>query len=184
MRELSLNILDIAQNSISAGASLITIEVSEDTREHLLSLTVSDNGCGMDEETLRNVCDPFFTTRTTRKVGMGIPLFRLAAEQTGGSFEISSKEGEGTYIKAVFVLSHIDRMPLGDMTGTLISLINANCRIDFSYNYSVDEKRFSLDTRQLRAILGSVPLNIPEVTGYITRYLEENTAEVNGGIKY
>lgn len=103
---------------------------------------------------------------------------------TGGSFEISSEEGEGTYIKAVFVLSHIDRMPLGDMTGTLISLINANCRIDFSYNYSVDEKRFSLDTRQLRAILGSVPLNIPEVTGYITRYLEENTAEVNGGIKY
>ena len=75
-------------------------------------------------------------------------------------------------------------MPLGDMTGTLISLINANCRIDFSYNYSVNEKRFSLDTRQLRAILGSVPLNIPEVTGYITRYLEENTAEVNGGIKY
>lgn len=103
---------------------------------------------------------------------------------TGGSFEISSEEGKGTYIKAVFVLSHIDRMPLGDMTGTLISLINANCRIDLSYNYSVDEKRFSLDTRQLRAILGSVPLNIPEITGYITRYLEENTAEVNGGIKY
>lgn len=116
MRELSLNILDIAQNSISAGASLITIEVSEDTREHLLSLTVSDNGCGMDEETLRNVCDPFFTTRTTRKVGMGIPLFRLAAEQTGGSFEITSEKGVGTSTKAVFHSDSIDFTPLG---GTL-----------------------------------------------------------------
>ena len=112
MRELSLNILDIAQNSISAGASLITIDVSESREEHLLTLTVSDNGCGMDEEQLQNVCDPFFTTRTTRKVGMGIPLFRLAAEQTGGSFEITSKKGVGTSTKAVFHSDSIDFTPL------------------------------------------------------------------------
>ena len=120
-----------------------------------------DDGRGMSEAELSRAVDPFYTTRTTRKYGFGVPFFKAASEMTGGSFEINSEEGKGTYIKAVFVLSHIDRMPLGNMTGTLISLINANCRIDFSYNYSVDEKRFSLDTRQLRAILGSVPLNIP-----------------------
>ena len=166
--EISLNILDVVQNSIGARASLVEITVSIDTTADTLTVIIRDDGRGMSEAELSRAVDPFYTTRTTRKYG----------------FEISSEEGKGTYIKAVFVLSHIDRMPLGDMTGTLISLINANCRIDFSYNYSVDEKRFSLDTRQLRAILGSVPLNIPEVTGYITRYLEENTAEVNGGIKY
>ena len=175
--EISLNILDVVQNSIGARASLVEITVSIDTSADTLTVIIR-------EAELSRAVDPFYTTRTTRKYGFGVPFFKAASEMTGGSFEISSKEGEGTYIKAVFVLSHIDRMPLGDMTGTLISLINANCRIDFSYNYSVDEKRFSLDTRQLRAILGSVPLNIPEVTGYITRYLEDSTAEVNGGIKY
>ena len=178
--EISLNILDVVQNSIGARASLVEITVSIDTKADTLTVIIGDDGCGMSEAELSRAVDPFYTTRTTRKYGFGVPFFKSASEMTGGSFEISSEEGEGTYIKAVFVLSHIDRMPLGDMTGTLISLINANCRIDFSYNYSVDEKRFSLD----RAILGSVPLNIPEVTGYITRYLEENTAEVNGGIKY
>lgn len=182
--EISLNILDVVQNSIGARASLVEITVSIDTTADTLTVIIGDDGCGMSEAELSRAVDPFYTTRTTRKYGFGVPFFKAASEMTGGSFEINSEEGEGTYIKAVFVLSHIDRMPLGDMTGTLISLINANCRIDLSYNYSVDEKRFSLDTRQLRAILGSVPLNIPEVTGYITRYLEENTADVNGGIKY
>ena len=167
--EISLNILDVVQNSIGARASLVEITVSIDTTADTLTVIIRDDGRGMSEAELSRAVDPFYTTRTTRKYGFGVPFFKAASEMTGGSFEISSKEGEGTYIKAVFVLSHIDRMPLGDMTGMLIS---------------VDEKRFSLDTRQLRAILGSVPLNIPEITGYITRYLEENTAEVNGGIKY
>ena len=144
MRELSLNILDIAQNSISAGASLITIDVSESREEHLLTLTVSDNGCGMDEEQLQNVCDPFFTTRTTRKVGMGIPLFRLAAEQTGGSFEITSKKGVGTSTKAVFHSDSIDFTPLGDMTSTVTVLISMNTDRDFIYRRSADEKEFVL----------------------------------------
>lgn len=113
MRELSLNILDIAQNSISAGASLITIDVSESREAHLLTLTVSDNGCGMDEEQLQNVCDPFFTTRTTRKVGMGIPLFRLAAEQTGGSFEITSKRASAPPQKPYFIRTALTSLPSG-----------------------------------------------------------------------
>lgn len=150
MRELSLNILDIAQNSISAGASLITIDVSESREEHLLTLTVSDNGCGMDEEQLQNVCDPFFTTRTTRKVGMGIPLFRLAAEQTGGSFEITSKKGVGTSTKAVFHSDSIDFTPLGDMTSTVTVLISMNTDRDFIYRRSADEKEFVLDTREIK----------------------------------
>ena len=176
MRELSLNILDIAQNSISAGASLITIEVSEDTKEHLLSLTVSDNGCGMDEETLRNVCDPFFSTRTTRKVGMGIPLFRLAAEQTGGSFEITSEKGVGTSTKAVFHSDSIDFTPLGDITSTVTVLVSMNTDRDFIYRRKVDGEEFVLDTREIKNILEGVPLDNPEVVQWMKEYIDENTA--------
>lgn len=103
---------------------------------------------------------------------------------TGGSFEINSGKGKGTRVKAVFVLSSIDRMPLGDMTDTIISLINTNCHIDFIYNYSVDARNFTLDTRQLKKILGNVAINLPEVTVFLTRYLDDNTAEVSGGKKY
>lgn len=176
MRELSLNILDIAQNSISAGASLITIEVSKDTKEHLLSLTVSDNGCGMDEETLKNVCDPFFTTRTTRKVGMGIPLFRLAAEQTGGSFEITSEKGVGTSTKAVFHSDSIDFTPLGDITSTVTVLVSMNTDRDFIYRRKVDGEEFVLDTREIKKILEGVPLDNPEVVQWMKEYIDENTA--------
>ena len=189
MRELSLNILDIAQNSISAGASLITIDVSESREEHLLTLTVSDNGCGMDEEQLQNVCDPFFTTRTTRKVGMGIPLFRLAAEQTGGSFEITSKKGVGTSTKAVFHSDSIDFTPLGDMTSTVTVLISMNTDRDFIYRRSAYDiaslmrdafvswgEEFVLDTREIKNILDGVPLDNPDVVQWMKEYIDENTA--------
>ena len=115
MRELSLNVLDIAQNSIAAGASVITMTVEEDAGADRLTLSVEDNGCGMTSEQLERVRDPFYTTRTTRPVGMGIPLFRMAAEATGGSLSITSKPGAGTTVTAVFGLSHIDRLPLGDV---------------------------------------------------------------------
>ena len=182
--EISLNILDVVQNSIGARASLVEITVSIDTTADTLTVIIRDDGRGMSEAELSRAVDPFYTTRTTRKYGFGVPFFQSRIGNDRRQLRDKFKRRRRYLYKGCFVLSHIDRMPLGDMTGTLISLINANCRIDFSYNYSVDEKRFSLDTRQLRAILGSVPLNIPEVTGYITRYLEENTAEVNGGIKY
>lgn len=174
MRELSLNVLDIAQNSIAAGASLITIAVTEESAADRLVITVEDDGRGMTAEQLQKVRDPFYTTRTTRKVGMGIPLFRMAAEMTGGSLDIRSEPGKGTVVTAVFTLSHIDRMPLGDIQGTVTALIRLNPQLDFRYIQAVDGASFELDTRHLREILGDVPLNEPDVMDWIAGYLREN----------
>ena len=117
MRELSLNVMDIAQNSISAGASLITIRVEEDRPADTLSISVEDNGKGMSPETVQKVIDPFYTTRTTRSVGLGVPLFKMEAEMTGGSFQIDSQLGVGTTLTAVFKPSSVDMIPLGDING-------------------------------------------------------------------
>lgn len=179
--EISLNILDVAQNSIRAGAALTEISVEIDTISDRLTVVIKDNGCGMTGEQVKRVVDPFFTTRTTRKIGLGIPFFKMAAESTGGSFSIESEKGRGTVVTANFVLSHIDRMPLGDMNFTVHSLITLNCDIDFLYRYSVDGRGFALDTREFREILGGVPFNTPEVSEYIKEYLAENEAEVNKG---
>ena len=119
MKELSLHILDIAQNSVKAGATLIQITIEEDTVADTLRITVADNGCGMDKDLLQRVRDPFTTTRTTRKVGMGIPLLEAAAVQCGGGLDIQSQPGVGTTLTAWFGLSHIDRAPVGDMPGTM-----------------------------------------------------------------
>ncbi len=179
--EISLNILDVAQNSISAGAALTEITVDIDSKADTLTVCINDNGCGMNEEQVKAVTDPFYTTRKTRKIGLGVPFFKTAAENTGGSFTITSEVGVGTKVKAVFGLSHIDRMPLGDMTFTVHTLVTLNCDIDFLYRYSVDGKSFTLDTREFREILGGVPFNVPEVSDYIKSYLTENSAEVNDG---
>lgn len=180
MRELSLNVLDIAQNSIVAGASLITLEVLEDAAADRLTLAVSDNGRGMTPEQVERVRDPFYTTRTTRRVGMGIPLFRMAAEATGGSLAIVSSPGQGTAVTAVFTLSHIDRLPLGDIDGTVSALIRLNPSLDFVYRHEVDAREFTLDTRQLRDILGDVALDEPEVAAWIDAYLREQDAALGG----
>lgn len=182
--EISLNILDVAQNSISAGAALTELSVIVETEKDALTVIIKDNGCGMTAEQVAKVIDPFYTTRTTRKVGLGVPFFKMAAENTGGSFNIISDVGKGTTVTAVFGLSHIDRMPLGDMTFTVHSLITLNCDIDFLYTYSVDGRSFTLDTREFREILGGVPFNTPDVSAYITDYLNENSAEVNNGTVY
>lgn len=182
--EISLNILDVAQNSVRAGAKLTEISVEIDTAADTLSVIIKDNGCGMTPEQVQRVADPFFTTRTTRKIGLGVPFFKMAAENTGGSFSIESEVGKGTVVTAVFGLSHIDRMPLGDMTFTIHSLVTLNRDIDFVYRYSVDGRSFALDTREFREILGGVPLNTPEVSAYIKEYLEENKAEVDNGTVY
>lgn len=175
MRELSLNILDIAQNSISAGASLITIEVNENTTQHTLHIGIYDNGKGMSEEQVKSVIDPFFTTRTTRKVGMGIPLFKMAAEQTGGSLEIKSEPGVGTEVKALFKTDSVDFTPLGDVPSTIQMLITMNTDRDFLYKLTVDEKEFVCDTREVKAILGDVPLDTYEVSQWILEFIKENT---------
>lgn len=179
MPEISLNVLDVAQNSISAGAKLIEISVTADRKKDILSITIKDDGCGMTQETIKRVSDPFFTTRTTRRVGLGIPFFQYAATVTGGSFDIQSTVGLGTQVTANFVLSHIDRMPLGDMTSTMHTLITMNSRIDFLYTYTVDERSFTLDTREFRIILGDVPFDIPDVSVFIKEFLSDNKQEVD-----
>jgi len=182
--EISLNILDVAQNSIAAGAKVTEITVDIDSTADTLTVCINDDGCGMTPEQVRVVTDPFYTTRKTRKIGLGVPFFKLAAENTGGSFEINSEPGVGTKVKAVFGLTHIDRMPLGDMTFTIHTLVTLNSNIDFVYRYSADGRSFTLDTREFREILGNVPFNVPEVSDYIKSYLNENSEEVNGGKFY
>lgn len=173
MRELSLHILDIAKNSVKAGADFIEIEVSEDEEKNLLTIAIRDNGCGMSEEFLKTVKDPFSTTRTTRRVGMGIPLFTAAAEQCGGGLTITSKEGVGTEVFVTFRHKHIDRAPLGDMAGTMTTLISGSPKIDFLYRHTKNGKEFVLDTRVLKKLLGEVPLDEPDVVMWIDGYIKE-----------
>ncbi len=184
MTEISLNVLDIAENSTRAGATLVHITVSADLTGDRLTIIIEDNGCGMTPEQVANVIDPFFTSRTTRKVGLGVPFFKYAAESTGGSFLIQSRLNEGTVVTAEFVLSHIDRMPLGDINATIHSLIVYHPETDFRYEYSYDGRSFTLDTREFRDILGDVPFHVPEVSSYIKEYLDENKLETDGGAIY
>lgn len=183
MKEISLNILDIAKNSTKAKASLTTITINE--TEDTLTLIIGDNGCGMDEETVRNVSNPFYTTRTTRKVGMGIPLLKLSAEQTGGSFDITSKpeadfpHDHGTVVTAVFNKKHIDFTPLGDVTSSVVTLIQGDPDVDFLFVHTMPNGEVRLDTRELREVLGDVPLDTFEVIMWITDNLNEQYAEIN-----
>ena len=178
MREIALHILDIAQNSVVAGATLVEIDVAESYPEDLLTVKITDNGCGMSAEFLKKVVDPFTTKRTTRKVGLGIPLFKLAAENTGGTFDISSEPGKGTVVTAKFVHSHIDRQPLGNMTETILGLITAYENVDFLYRHSVDDKEFVLDTSELKKVLGDVPFSNPEVYVWLLEYMTEGENEL------
>lgn len=181
MRELSLNVMDVAQNSVRAQASLVTISVEESDRGDFLQISIADNGCGMTEEQVQQVIDPFFTTRTTRKVGLGVPLFKLSAEQTGGSFDIQSKLSVGTTTTARYVKSHVDMTPLGDINDTVKILIQCNPDIDFVYTRTTDNGSFTLDTRELRELLEGVPLDTPDVLEWIGAFLEENTQSILGG---
>ncbi len=178
MRELSLNVLDIAQNSVSANASLIEIELIESTVNNELLIGIYDNGKGMTAEQLENVRDPFYTTRTTRKVGMGIPLFKMAAEMTGGNLQIESEVGVGTKVRTLFKTDSIDFTPVGDMTSTIVMLVTMNLHIDFVYKVQKDENEFLFDTRQIKEILGDVPLNEPSVSQWIKDYIHENTKQL------
>lgn len=177
MKELSLNILDIAENSVKAGAALTRITVDE--TEETLTLTIEDDGCGMTDEILKSVTDPFYTTRTTRKVGMGIPLLKMAAEMTGGGVEITSRykddfpDSHGTTVTAHFNKKHIDFTPLGDVTESIATLIQGHPDTDFLFTHRTGGKTVTLDTREMRAVLGDVPLNSYEVICWIKEYLKE-----------
>lgn len=181
MQELSLNILDIAQNSISAGASLIEITTEASGEEgRMLTITIKDNGRGMSEEALAQVENPFFTSRTTRKVGLGVPLFKQAAEITGGSFTIESKEGLGTTVTAVFDTQSIDCTPLGDVADTVGILIQMNGDIDFVYTVRTSDREFVCDTRDLKQIMEGRPLTDIAVVQWIKEYIDENQLDILG----
>ena len=179
MKELSLNVLDISQNSISAGATKIGISLVED-EVGLLTLTISDNGCGMSKETVERVTNPFYTTRTTRKVGLGIPLLKLAAEQTGGTLDIKSKtieeypDSHGTVLVATFHTDSIDFTPVGDMVATMCVIIQGHPEIDYSFCHKTPKHDVSLETSQMREVLGGdVSLGEPEIIEWLSEYLTQ-----------
>ncbi|MDP3259901.1 MAG: ATP-binding protein [Thermodesulfovibrionales bacterium] len=169
MEDLSLHILDIVENSIAAGANRVEIRVIEDTRKDILSVEIRDNGKGMSEEVLENAVDPFYTTRTTRRVGLGLSLLSQSAKEAEGEMTIKSKEDEGTTIYAYFKHSHIDRKPIGNMAETLIVLIAGNPDIDFLYEHRLNNRAYSINTKDIREELGDVPLSSPGVIEVIRK---------------
>lgn len=178
MKELSLNILDLVQNSLTAGAKNVTIEIKESVKEDILFIRISDDGSGMDEAFLNRVTDPFVTTRTTRSVGMGIPLFKMQAEMAQGEFLITSEKGKGTELWATFSLSHVDRLPLGDIVGTMIVLIQGSPDVDFVYIRQMDSDRFEFRTKEIREAVGGVSLSEPEILSWIREYITQEEKRV------
>ena len=174
MNELSLYILDLVQNSVTAGAAHVEILITISDADDCLEIILTDDGCGMSEEFVKKVVSPFTTTRTTRKVGMGLPLYRMAAEQTGGSFSIESTEGVGTTVTAAFRLDHLDCAPLGDLAGTMAMLIQGSPDIDFTLVRSTPAGNYIFKTQELREYLGDeIPLDTPEIFLWLNSYLEE-----------
>ena len=178
MTELALHILDIVQNSIVAKATLIEISIMEDKEEDLLTIEIADNGKGLSENEVRMATDPYFTSRTTRKVGMGLPLFKQAAELCSGTFSLESRLGIGTKVKASMQYNHIDRQPLGDIAGTISILISSNPAIDFIYKHITNKGEYMLDTNAIKAELGNVPVTNPKVIKFIREMIQENLKEI------
>jgi len=181
MNELSLNVLDIAQNSIVAEATLVEIDVEENRGSDLITIRIKDNGKGMSEDFLKAVEDPFITTRTTRRIGLGISFLKEAAEMTGGSIDLKSQPGVGTTITAYFVMSNIDRQPIGNLTETIITLVTLNTEIDFIIRYKVDENEFVFSTQEVKELLGKdVSLSSHRVIIFLTEYVKEHIESLSG----
>lgn len=183
MNELSLYILDLAQNSVAAKATRIRISIEIDTDNDKIRVLLEDNGCGMDEALLRSVVSPFTTTRKTRKVGLGIPMIKQLCEMCEGEFGIESKVGEGTTLSLTFTRSHVDLPPMGAIEDTLVSLINGSPEdIEFEFSYRYGESLFEFSTQEVRKVLDGVPLNTPDVLMWIRGYLEEGIGEAENGM--
>ncbi len=184
MRELSLHILDAVQNSIEADANRIYVKIREDFDQDKLIIEIEDNGKGMTPEFLKEVLDPFKTTRKTRHVGLGLPLFSAAAKNCNGDFKITSKKDKGTKITATFQYSHIDRAPLGDMVGTIIAILCSDKEIDLFYHHQVDNKKFEFNTQKIKKILGNISLANINVIKWLKSYFKYNFKELykNGGV--
>lgn len=178
MKDLSLHILDIVQNSIRAKSTLIGIEIDEQPNENQLIITITDNGTGMSPEQLQSAIDPFYTSRSTRKVGLGLSLFKQNSEMTGGSFRIESELGKGTKVTAVFGLNHIDRPIMGDLVGTLLILICSSEEINYVFKHQTSSGVFELDTRDIRQTLENVPISNPEVRLFLKEMIQENLEQI------
>ena len=178
MRELSLHLLDIAENSVAAGALNITIRVHEDLVTDRMFLSVEDDGKGMDAETAAKIVDPFVTSRTTRKVGLGLPLLKEAAEFCNGALNIDSEPGKGTLVVVTFQHSHIDRMPLGDLASTIITLLVSSPEIHWIFEYQVNNECFTLDDAPIKKELEGIPLTDPLVLGYLRELVNQGVARM------
>ena len=178
MRELSLHILDIAENGITAGADCIHIRVEEACTADLLTIEITDNGRGMPAEKIEKLADPFVTTRTTRRVGLGLSLLAAAAERCEGRLSVQSEPGAGTKVRATFRHSHIDRAPVGDMAATITTLIMGNSEIEFVYTHIIDGEAFTLDTRELKAEMGDHSLTNPVVIHHLTASIRNSLGQL------
>lgn len=181
MKDLSMHIMDIIQNSVRAKASDVELEIIEEKEKNLYTIIIEDNGSGMDEETLKKVTDPFFTTRTTRKVGLGLPLLKQNAERTGGYMELSSQKGVGTKLKAVFEHDNWDRPAIGDIAGTVVLLVGANPEMSLIYRHKTDTGEYVFNTKEIVEVLDGVPINEPEVLRYLKEMINENLKEIKIG---
>jgi hypothetical protein len=181
VEDISLHILDITQNSVRAGATKVTIEVIENEDENLLAFIIRDNGSGMTEDQLSRLHDPFFTTRTTRRVGLGVPLLKQTAEQAGGGLTVTSAPGEGTTVEARYQLDSIDRPPLGDVAATIWTLIVSNPRVEFEYTHKINGGRFELSTVALKSLLRRRHLGTPRLARALRKYISENEERLAAG---
>jgi anti-sigma regulatory factor (Ser/Thr protein kinase) len=179
LRDLSLHILDVVENSIEAGATRIEITVHEDLKKNRLLLRIKDNGCGLEEDSLSKVLDPFYTTRQTRRVGLGLPLLAQAVKDTGGTISVKSKKGKGTMVTANFKYDHIDRKPLGNIIDTIINLVaGRGVDVDFVYIHRKDRMSFKFDTREIKKHLQDVSINNPEILKFLRDQLETGLEEI------
>lgn len=175
MKELSLHILDLAENSITANALLIELDITENTAENFVSIKLKDNGKGMSKDVLTKVTDPYYTTRTTRNVGLGIPMFKMNTELTNGEFSIESTPGVGTTIFGKFTYNHIDRPPLGNIASTVTGIVMSLENSDLCYTHTYNQESFSLDTREMRQMLGeNVNLSEVFVLNWVQSYIKDN----------
>lgn len=181
VKELSLHLLDVVENGIAAGADLITLVVDEAVDRNLLTMTITDNGRGLPREVQAKVADPFFTTRTTRRVGMGLSLLKAAAERCDGHFSFASEDGHGSSVSCVFAYDHIDRAPLGDMPMTLEVLMAGFPKVDFLYVHRYTGREFRFDTREIRQVLDGIALNEPAVLRHLKAGIEEGLEEIRQG---
>ena len=170
--------MDLAENGIAAKASIIKVVVDEAIAANCISITISDNGSGVSPDMLEKMLDPFVTSRTTRRVGMGLSLFKAAAERCGGVFKVDSEEGKGTKVTATFEYDHIDRMPLGDMATSIMALIAGYPEIDIDYTHMYDDMKFEFETSEIKKELGEVPINEPAVLQHLKNAIKEELNEI------